>query len=65
MKQAEGLVLLPDAEGTDRSWSRSDHTIPFEACKLERKIHSNTVKLQHMFTVRAPFPRSNMCAVLD
>lgn len=56
-------MLLPDTEGTDKSWSRSDQTTSFEACKLERKIHRNIVKLQHMFTVRALFPDSNICAV--
>ena len=55
LRQAEGLVLLPEAEGSQGAqtdaWTARDSAVAHKACRLERSIHSNVVRQQHMFTV--------------
>ena len=54
LKKADGLVLLPDAEGEVKSgdWTLRDRVAAHKACKLERSIHATVIKRQHLFTVR-------------
>ena len=55
LQQAEGLVLLPDAEEEPAdAWLDQQRRISHRACVVERRIHSNPAKRQHMFTVRHP-----------
>ena len=54
LKRADGLVLLPNAEGKVKSsdWTLRDRVAAHKACKLERSIHATVIKRQHLFTVR-------------
>ena len=51
-QQADALVMLPDAEGIPSVvWTEQERRISYKACLTERRIHSNPVMRQHMFTV--------------
>ena len=52
LQQAEGLVMLPDAEREpSHAWTLQQRATSHRACLTERRIHSSVVKRQHMFTV--------------
>lgn len=52
LRQAEGLVLLPDTEGGEvQTLTLAERASSHKACNLERSIHSSVVRRQHMFTV--------------
>jgi len=51
-QQADALVMLPGAEGKPSVvWTEQERRVSHKACVTERRIHSNPVKRQHMFTV--------------
>ena len=61
-QQADALVMLPDAEAKPSVvWTEQEHRISHKACVTERRIHSNPVMRQHMYTVRI-FTWSSLCA---
>ena len=63
MKQAQGLVLLPDAqEGESVKWTEQERVAAYKACNTERSIHSNVVRRQHMFTASNFLENLERCA---
>lgn len=63
LKQAQGLVLLPDAqEGESVKWTEQERVAAYKACNTERSIHSNVVRWQHMFTASNFLESCELCA---
>ena len=49
-------MVLPGAEKGEYELTEKQQQDTLRACQLERSIHRNSAKKQHMFRVRSPLP---------
>ena len=56
MTKAESLVLLP------KDLTQDERALSYKACNMERSLHGNIVRRQHLFTVNYVLEASS-CAV--